>query len=135
MGVKLKVGMAFAGSMFVAIGWEAKTSFDRAVLKFLTGVVKITSRKELLYKRAEDLGAAFDGLPSFTGVLHDIKQSLMQAPRKVTKHIKNLDKLSAGVAGVVVSGLPQQHEVVMEFKNFHPTKILSSILAELDSSR
>jgi len=128
-GVKLKVGTAFASAVFVAIGWEATTPLDRFILKILNGVSKLKSRQELLYKHAEDLGAAFDGLPSFASQLEQLKQAILRGPRKITKHLKNLDKLSAGIVGVVVSGLPQQWEVVMEFKNFHPTKILSSILA------
>merc|ERR1719291_918311 len=102
--MRVKIATVFASPVFVAIGWEAATPFDRTLLQMLTGVAKLSTRQEFLYKSPEDLGDAFNGFPSFGNEVQHLKQALIQGPRKITKHMKRLDKLSAGISGIVVSG-------------------------------
>jgi len=125
-GMHVKVASDFASSMFDA----AADMQPNPVFKILKGFAKVKTRQEVLYKNDADLGDAFDGIPSFANELDAFKKGLEGGPKEVTQPMANLQKHAESLKGVVVNGLPGKMEVVVEFKNFHPTKLLGAILKD-----
>jgi len=126
-GMHIKVASDFASTMFDA---AADMGPPSPVFKMLKGFSKFTTRQELLYKSDAELGDAFDGVPSFANELEQFKQGFQSGPPQVTKPMGNLQKHAENLKGIVLSGLPGKMEVVVEFTNFHPHKLLNAVLKE-----
>merc|ERR1712217_665543 len=104
-------------------------------MKLLTGLAMLKTRSEILYKTKEDLGGAFGDLPTLEQGLSKLKKHFAQAPPEVAEPMKDLYKHCNGVAGIEVDGLPGGWEIVVAFENFHPSKVLASLLKEAEQDR
>jgi len=129
-GVHVKVGSSFASTLFDAAADMVPGPF----LKVMKGFAKFKTRQEILYKSDADLGGAFDGIPSFARELDAFKKGFEGGPEEVTKPMANLQKHAESLKGVVLNGLPGKMEVVVEFKNFHPHKLLATLLEDGDDN-
>jgi len=123
-GVHVKVATDFASSLFDA-GADMEPN---PVWKFLKGFRKFKTRQEILYKSDADLDGAFDRIPSFATELDAFQKSFAEGPPKVTRPMANLQNNADNLKGVVISGLPGTMEVVVTFTNFHPHKLLATLV-------
>lgn len=138
-GLHVKVSAAFASTLFAALvdlsmgpakqdmGFAKKIE---AYMKIMMGFAKLKTRNEILYKTAKDLGDSFGVLPTLAEEIPKLKQSFQSMPHTITKPMTDLHELCSGVAGIEVEGLPGGWELLAKFENFHPSKVLSSILTE-----
>lgn len=130
-GVSAKIGAGFASTIFAALrefGFVGGTHVDE-VVKMLTGLAQLKERFEIQYKNSADLADSFGDIPTFDKEIESFKKEFASGPRSITKPMKGLQQVCDGVAGVVLTGLPMGSEVVVEFTNFHPSKVLNSLLS------
>merc|ERR1712113_299232 len=96
--------------------------------RMLMGLSKATHDMQILYRSEEDLGGAFDHIPS----LNDLDRALASfwegAPCSVTEPLMGLEEFIDGVRSVEVMGLPGGFEIVAKFTNFHILPMLVPIL-------
>jgi len=127
-GLSVKVSTAFATTLFTAMA-DSMPRSDRVAMKMMKGIAKLKSRSEILYKTPADLGNAFEDIPTFANELSSFKKGFQDGPKEVVKPMKGLQDVSAGIADIVVTGLPAGAELLVEFTNFHPSKVLNSLLS------
>merc|ERR1712039_686915 len=120
----MKMSAGFAGTVFDAIS-KAAPPDARAPLHVARGISKLKGRMEVHYKKENALGDAFKDVPNLAGLMQELSNCLRRPGLKaVRKHLKGLEKLSAGVKSVALEGLPMNWEVVAIFHNFHPSPVL-----------
>merc|ERR1712217_665342 len=112
------------------MGGDMMGSGAADMMKLVKGFSKFKTRQEILYKSDADLGGAFDEIPSLEAEIDAFKKDFKRGPVKITRPMRNLQKHAKGLKGVVLSGLPGKMEVVVEFTNFHPSKLAGAILSE-----
>jgi len=127
-GLHVKIGTGFASTLFTAMA-ESMPPSARADMKVMMGLAKLKERTEILYKTPADIGDAFEDIPTLANELSSFKKGFQDGPPQLVKPMKGLQKVCAGIAGIVINGLPMGAELLVEFTNFHPSKVLNSLLS------
>lgn len=127
-GISAKIGASFASTAFEAAG-DLVPPDARKIFKILSGFTKFSASEKVLYKSEADLGDSFSDIPSFDREIHSMAQEVANGPKAVTKHLKDLGDVTKGITQIKIVGLPMGWQVVANFDNFHPHKVLSSMVA------
>jgi len=137
LGIQAKSTASFASSLWMAYGDAMQGAVDTGMpvasqapgmIELMPALAELKSRNDILYK--PNGGGLFAHFPTLEAGVQAAKQFLdHQVPPKIMPHLKKISKFSDGIAGFETVGLPSGVEFVVAFENFHPSHLLSKILA------
>merc|ERR1712129_415106 len=115
---KVEVSLAVASAVL-------EDDMSKMGAPWLGGIAKTAMTQEIRYKKKEELGEAFAGIPPLSMALAMAAGQWSTMPQGILDALKGLEQSANGLTGIRLRGLPQSQELNVVLNNVHVAPVLA----------